>query len=390
MADSCTYAFTVEWFDQQANLVKEYALVYYDGGVSHGMLEMVNPSTNKTFVKKALYPAVTLDMLYAGATLVVHARQLTVTGYGDVATERACLATRRTQLLLVLPTGYNQAGEATSAVYATGGLGVVSSSMFRLGRGEAAELAALAGLGDGAELCRDAVVAMELVTYAPGQVPPAVKARAAANSSGGGGGGGGGGAAASAEAVAEALNRKYGAVLCVGISGGAAAAAAALLRDRPANTAVYDNCSLCLVRPSVLRRAAEGDVLDAILAAGVEVSAMKRLHLDRLQASELLDVYKAPGILPGGASYAESLAELASGPLLALQLRGEEIVERFREFCGPVRVEIARALYPDSLRARFGAADGGCGGEAGAGGVHCTDLPEDGVLECRYVFEVLE
>ena len=86
---------------------------------------------------------------------------------------------------------------------------------------------------------------------------------------------------------------------------------------------------------------------------------------------------------------------LASGDRDVAKLRelwvasGEEIVERFREFCGPVRVEIARALYPDSLRARFGAADG-CGGEAGAGGVHCTDLPEDGVLECRYVFEVLE
>jgi hypothetical protein len=97
----------------------------------------------------------------------------------------------------------------------------------------------------------------------------------------------------------------------VGVSGGAAAAAAALLRDRPANTAVYDNCSLCLVRPSVLRRAAEGDVLDAILAAGVEVSAMKRLHLDRLQASELLDVYKAPGRSACGTSLGSPSANIA-------------------------------------------------------------------------------
>ena len=65
------------------------------------------------------------------------------------------------------------------------------------------------------------------------------------------------------------------------------------------------------------------------------------------------------------------------------------MVERFREFAGPVSVEIARTLYPDSLRARFGASDASCaGGEAGACGLHVTDLPEDGVLECEYFFKI--
>ena len=73
-------------------------------------------------------------------------------------------------------------------------------------------------------------------------------------------------------------------------------------------------------------------------------------HMDRAQASELLDVYRGvPGV-----PYEASLRELASGPLLALEVRGEDVVNAFREFTGPYCVEVARQLAPDSLRARFG------------------------------------
>ncbi|GMF11634.1 unnamed protein product [Phytophthora lilii] len=57
-------------------------------------------------------------------------------------------------------------------------------------------------------------------------------------------------------------------------------------------TAVLDNCTLCLIRPRLLREARVGEVLDAILAAGFEVSAMKLIHLQMNEADELFQIYK--------------------------------------------------------------------------------------------------
>ena len=48
-----------------------------------------------------------------------------------------------------------------------------------------------------------------------------------------------------------------------------------------------------------------------------------------------------------------------------------------REFCGPMDPEIARHIRPQTIRAMFGV-------DKISNAVHCTDLPEDGVLEvCR-------
>jgi len=50
---------------------------------------------------------------------------------------------------------------------------------------------------------------------------------------------------------------------------------------------------------------------------------------------------------------------------------------------GPHDPEIAKHLKPDSLRAKFGQ-------DKVKNGVHCTDLSEDGVLECEYFFNQLQ
>lgn len=54
----------------------------------------------------------------------------------------------------------------------------------------------------------------------------------------------------------------------------------------------------------------------------------------------------------------------------------------FRQFVGPNDPEIAKHLRADSLRAKFGL-------DKVKNVVHCTDLAEDGVLECEYFFKIL-
>ena len=76
--------------------------------------------------------------------------------------------------------------------------------------------------------------------------------------------------------------------------------------------------------------------------------------------------------------------ELSSGPCIAMEIRKdvEEVVPEFRKLVGPADPSIAKVLRPNTLRAKFGI-------DKVKNGIHCTDLPEDGVLEAEYFFRLL-
>lgn len=110
-------------------------------------------------------------------------------------------------------------------------------------------------------------------------------------------------------------------------------------------TAVLNNCSLCLIKPHIVTGGQLGQVIDAILQAGFEVSAMEVFNLGRPIIEEFMDVYK--GVLP---EYLPLIEHLSNGPMVALEVRQENAVAQFREFCGPHDPEIAKHLRPNSLR----------------------------------------
>ena len=60
----------------------------------------------------------------------------------------------------------------------------------------------------------------------------------------------------------------------------------------------------------------------------------------------------------------------------------DNVVCEFRELCGPHDPDIAKVLRKDTLRSKFGL-------DRVQNAVHCTDLPEDGLLECEFFFKVL-
>lgn len=72
--------------------------------------------------------------------------------------------------------------------------------------------------------------------------------------------------------------------------------------------------------------------------------------------------------------------ELCSGPILALEINTN--VENFRVHCGPVDVEMAKSLRPETIRAKFGLSKI-------KNAVHCTDFEEDAVEELCYMFDIL-
>merc|ERR1719487_248542 len=121
--------------------------------------------------------------------------------------------------------------------------------------------------------------------------------------------------------------------------------------------------SCCVVRPHAVHAGHTGAVLGAIMDAGYDVSALEIFRLDEAAAKEFLEV--------------------CPGPCVALEVRAENAVMTFRETAGPWDVEMAKELRPKTLRAKFGV-------DRVHNGVHCTDLPEDGALECAYFFDLLQ
>ena len=87
------YAFDVTWLDPSSKVEWAYVLLHtpYDAGV-----EIYDPKARRTFLKKTAMPAVKLEHLFVGATVVVLARTLKIVGYA--AEPRA----RRSVFALVL------------------------------------------------------------------------------------------------------------------------------------------------------------------------------------------------------------------------------------------------------------------------------------------------
>ncbi len=141
-------------------------------------------------------------------------------------------------------------------------------------------------------------------------------------------------------------------------------------------TAFFNNCTCAVIKPHAVAAGHAGQIIDAILEEGFEISAMQMFNLDKPTAEEFLEIYR--GVLP---EYIPVTEQMTTGPCIVLEVRQENAVISFRELCGPMDSEIAKSLRPNSLRAKFGI-------DRIKNAIHCTDLPDDGVLECEYFFKI--
>jgi len=144
------------------------------------------------------------------------------------------------------------------------------------------------------------------------------------------------------------------------------------------NTATFSDCTLCIVKPHAITEGLTGKIISAITSKGFEISALQMFHLERANAEEFHEVYK--GVVN---EYKSMVEELCCGPCVAMEIRAPDAPVTFRDFVGPADPEIARHLRPGTLRAMFGK-------DKIKNAVHCTDLPEDGLIEVQYFFKVLD
>jgi len=322
--DSENFGFVVERYDAQADLMREYQLTVFKPHKGPLEVAMYDPKSHRSFLKRTPIPDLKIEDLTVGSTVTIYARHLKVKAYADSHT-RSALESKRTSLAVLLqPPAFPRLGQIISQIESVS----LKIKKFRLVN-DSGPVVALEVMGDDADL---------LWSQCSAHLP-----------------------SGSFKQVTRAEVEPHFAD-----------------RERFPCTAAFDHCTLCVVRPHVLKAGKAGEIIAAIQSAGLEISAAEMLHLQHAEAAELLDVYK--GVVP---YHKEMVDGMSIAPMLALEVRAEDsAVEKLRELCGPYDVDMARHLRPQSLRARFGM-------DNANNGVHATDLEDDAEFEVRYVFEML-
>lgn len=369
------FAFIAEWYDPNASLLRRYELLYYP---VDGSVEMHDVKNRRTFLKRTKYEDLRMEDLFIGNKVNVFSRQLVLIDYGDQYTARQLGSRKEKTLALIKPDAVSKAGEIIEMINKSG-FTITKLRMMTLSRKEAADFHVdhhsrpfyneliqfiTSGPVIAMEILRDDAICEWKRLLGPAnsgiarsEAPGSVRAlfgtdgiRNAAHGSD------------TFESAAREME------LFFPSSGGCG----------PANTAKFTNCTCCIIKPHAISEGMLGKILIAIRDACFEISAIQMFNMDRANVEEFYEVYK--GVV---SEYNDMVTELYSGPCVAIEIQQSNPTKTFREFCGPSDPEIARHLRPETLRAIFGKTKV-------QNAVHCTDLPEDGLLEVQYFFKILD
>jgi len=343
-------SFIVEHYDTLAQMIKKYQLFYYPEDLS---IEMYDIKNLRIFLKRIINPEIKASTLYLGSEITIYSRQYKIIAYADEFTKKALEEIRTSSFVLILPPAYMSIGKIIDIIQ-NNGFAISKLKMNKLSTKEVITYLKIHNTNEvSAELVSsDFVVGMELVK---------------------------------ANCVAE-LKKLLNEVINKSVKEGPA-----MICSDDENMALQEikyyfslkhqpqlsNCSLLVIKPHIIEEGKAGKLIDIVLNEGFEISSMTMIYLDKETAENFFDVYK--GFLP---EYSAIVTHLISGPIIALELRQDNVVQKLRALVGPHDPIIARALRPHTFRALFGI-------DRVRNVCHCTDLPEDGVLECQYFFELV-
>ncbi len=129
-----------------------------------------------------------------------------------------------------------------------------------------------------------------------------------------------------------------------------------------------------IIKPDAVKRHITGEIIAKIQGAGLEIIAMKMLHLTREQAEGFYAVHK-------GKPFFERLMEyMCSGPIVCLVLEAEDAIVRYRTLMGATNPEEADE---GTLRKIFAL-------NKTQNSVHGSDADETATVEIAYFFNSLE
>ncbi len=132
--------------------------------------------------------------------------------------------------------------------------------------------------------------------------------------------------------------------------------------------------TLILLKPDCLKNKVAGKVIARIEDAGFEIVATKMIQL----TPEVLREHYAH--VADKPFYPEIEAFMSSRPVIGMVLKGDDVIQRFRDLLGPT----------DSRKAEAGTIRGDFGTDMMINVVHASDGPETAVIEIERFFEAGE
>ena len=132
--------------------------------------------------------------------------------------------------------------------------------------------------------------------------------------------------------------------------------------------------TLAIIKPDAMRRRLAGDIIKRVEASGLEIRALKLMHLTLAQAGAFYEVHKAR-------PFYSSLCEyMSSGPVLIAVLTGDGAIARWRDLMGAT----------DPAKAAAGTIRKDFGENIEQNAVHGSDASETAAHEISFFFSALE
>jgi nucleoside-diphosphate kinase len=132
--------------------------------------------------------------------------------------------------------------------------------------------------------------------------------------------------------------------------------------------------TLAIVKPDAVQRGLTGDILKRIEAAGLQIVALRKLHLARADAERFYAVHKARPFFGGLCEY------MTSGPVVVAVLQGEGAIAKWRQLMGATDPKKADA---GTIRKEFGI-------DVEKNATHGSDAPETAAQEIAFFFPARE
>ena len=360
------FCFITEYYDSYATIVRKFQLFYYP---KDGTVEIYDMKNKKIFLKRCAVPGINFKDLYLGNDINIYSRLHKLIEYGDDYTKNYFEEIRSNSFGLIKPDAYLNIGKIIDCIYQNGfiitrlklcKMSIDDASLFYNNIQNSPSFQTMVNF-----ISSDYVVGIDLVKKNAikvwlsllGPEDSELAKKNSPNSLRG---------VFGKDAMQNAIHGS--------MTSSDAKRESSLIFNKIRHQPILNNCSCVVIKPHAISEGCAGKIIDILLTEGFEISSMEMLYLDKVQAEEFFEIYK--GVLP---EYSKMIDSMVCGPIIGIEVRQNDCINKLRALAGPDDPDIAKALRPNTIRAKFGK---NCVYNA----IHCTDLEEDGIIECDYLF----
>ncbi len=132
--------------------------------------------------------------------------------------------------------------------------------------------------------------------------------------------------------------------------------------------------TLSIIKPEAVEKGIIGKIVSMLEDEGIRIKAMKMVWLTKTEAERFYDVHRGKPFFNSLTTY------MSSGPIVAMVLEGENVIERNRKIMGATNPKDAE---PGTIRALYGE-------NIERNAIHGSDSPQSAEKEIKFFFSDLE